>query len=483
MRASTRLQLVLLALGLPIPGCCCASRCAPCREPETSIVVPARVAVPVLNHPPLAELARGAEVGTPAERIGPPTPPASSMALRIYVFAIGQADSMLIVGPGPRYRTLLVDCGEEVHPPQAGEPPLRYHEVARDLREIFGALPGGAADRTRLDYFMVSHLHPDHVGQTVAVGPAHRQHAELTMSGIKGLLENEGFTVGTWIDVGDEARQFMDGKTLAPVFQAVTASRTAWHDAGRVGTFVRPQFGTGLVDLGAGVSLDVVAYGGRVSDHDAGIFWDVAAQEGAGYFDGAPATENDLSIAFLLKAGEFEMFTGGDLTGAKTDDRSTLATASTHGSDGGDGTYCNVEARLLRHWIDTRRECNVEVYRADHHGSSHASTKYLVDALDPEFVIYSCGGDYDYPAKDTALRASRTARMFVTTALAHRTWPHDQDFEALGGTILAKEGKRYLEIDVSSDGTWYWIDGEKHRAFTDAEEAQHLDVGEERAHH
>jgi hypothetical protein len=410
-----------------------------------------------------------------------PAPSAPAVGLRIYVLAIGQADSMLIVGPGPQYRTLLVDCGEEVHPAAEGDAHLRYHQVARDLRGIFASLPGGAAQRRRLDYFMVSHMHVDHVGNTVTAGEPPSKRSDLAMSGIRGLMEQEGFTVGTWIDVGDEAREYVKGKSEAGVFQGVEGSRVRWNEAGLVGRFVRPQFGTAGIDLGPGVTLDIVAYAGRVDVQDPGIFRDVVAKEGPKFFDDAPASENDLSIAFVLKAGEFEMFTGGDLSGVKTNDESTLADAPTHSSDGSEGTYCNVEARLLRHWLATNRECDVEVYRANHHGEDNASTKYFVDALDPEFVLYSCGGDYDHPSKAVVERARATARMFVTTALSKKTWPQDEDFEKLGGTIVGKRGKGWVEIAVAADGRSYWIDGERHTAFTDFEEARQADQGEERA--
>src|SRR5688572_11925748 len=48
------------------------------------------------------------------------SPPAAAAGLQIYVFRVGQADSMLLVGPGPARKTLLVDLGVSSEAPFTG---------------------------------------------------------------------------------------------------------------------------------------------------------------------------------------------------------------------------------------------------------------------------------------------------------------------------------------------------------------------------
>ncbi|UCC29065.1 MAG: hypothetical protein JSU86_12765 [Phycisphaerales bacterium] len=366
------------------------------------------------------------------------TLPIPDTGLRIYVFNVGQADATFVVGPSPDFHTLLVDLGEPV-----GHRPGNFREVARRVEEITG--------ETHIDYFLASHFHSDHVG-----GDG---------SGIAGLIDESGFTIGTVIDFGETGQEFIPSSR--GTYHAFERNLARWLTSGKVTNRERPRFGTGQIDLsptnGPRVIVDILASAGSVYDGDDGALAEVAASEPERYAD-APASENDLSIAMEISYGDFEFFTAGDLTGAEY--RAGRAPAQyTHRQYGDRGqTYTNVESRLAAQWQAIDRESDVEVCRVNHHGSAHSSLPDLVNRLDPEFMIYSTGGKYGHPSRPVVERGVATAWQLVTTKASRSTWPAAQPFEDYGevvGEVL---------IEVSGDGAWYWINGETHKAYSDDEE-------------
>jgi hypothetical protein len=360
------------------------------------------------------------------------TADASSGGLDVYVFAAGQADALLLVGPTGR--TALVDMGE----PMSGQR-RPFEQVAQRIKEI----TGGAA----LNYFVLSHYHSDHVGGA--------------NSGLAGLMDSEGFTFETVIDPGDINADKLSAASRG-TYRTYIDNLNRWLAGGKVGERKTALLGAAQINLGPGVSVDLLAVGGRyASGGDA-----LAAVESAnpGIYDNAPASENDLSIALEVSFGEFELFTAGDLTGA--DYSSGTPPAFTPRSYGGGNrqTYTNVESPLVAAWRAAARENDVEVYRANHHGSAHSSTPELVAELDPEFIIYSCGGGYDHPDRKIAQRGAATAWQYVTSGVSRREWNPLSDFGRYGEVI----GE--VQIRVTADGGWYTINNELHRAYTDSAE-------------
>ncbi len=58
-----------------------------------------------------------------------------------------------------------------------------------------------------------------------------------------------------------------------------------------------------------------------------------------------------------------------------------------------------VESQILSHKIDI----SADLYKVSHHGSSTASSKKFVDAINPEYAVISCAkeNDYGHPHKET----------------------------------------------------------------------------------
>lgn len=370
---------------------------------------------------------------------------AADVGLRIHLFTLGQADSMLVVGPGPTYRSLLIDLGGA-----RGGDRKNHLRIAERIEQLTG--------RRGVDYFLVSHFHADHVGM-----PAR---GKGKPSGMFALLNNpnDAFSIGTWIDRGDD-------DTYAPrtkAHQGVLANMDAWITSGRVGSRLLPTLGTGSIELGDGITVEVLSVAGSRSDGKSALASVEATNPGT--YEKAPASENDFSIALLISRGDFELFTAGDLTGAAWPGEDKEYPLSTHRSFGKkSSTYTNVERWLVEDWQKQGRSMDVEIYRANHHGSSHSSTEDLLRALDPEFILYSCGGLYGHPNPEVIARGAKTARQLVTYAASLSSWPQGLPPEL--GRVVGE-----VPITVSMDGRSYTISGETQPAWNDNEERADKDV-------
>ena len=124
---------------------------------------------------------------------------------------------------------------------------------------------------------------------------------------------------------------------------------------------------------------------------------------------------------------------------------------------------------MVSYWKEIGRENDVEIYRANHHGSGYSTTARLLDALDPEFILYSTGADHGHPSNTIVRRGATTARQFATT------WVKDIT------TFQSSRGERIgeIEIIVASGGSSYTINGELNSAFSDSEENNGEDEGAE----
>jgi Metallo-beta-lactamase superfamily len=362
--------------------------------------------------------------------------------LEIYLFDLGQADSMLVVGPEPDRKTMLIDLGT---PTASSELPAGFTSSDDVVRQRIRAITG----RSRVDYFVLTHYHSDHVGTTSA--------------GMIRLLSDfpTPFRVGEFIHVQDDGAEFMAPSRRT--FETVRRLIGTWESRGRIGASTRPSFGTSQIDLGSGVSVDILGFAGRAPGGGSSAFTRAqnASPRHADYAD-KPGDENDLSIAMEITAGDFEMFTAGDLNGTDDPVRHPLFVERSFG-----GTFTNIEHHLVNQWQSSGRETDVEIYRADHHGSAFSTTARLLDALDPEVVLYSSGADKSgHPTSRVMRDVARTATQLATTAVANAS-----TFASLAGRVVGE-----IRIVVAADGRSYAINGTSHRAFTDSQEA----VGQDR---
>lgn len=369
---------------------------------------------------------------------------ASNNGLEIYVFRVGQADSMLIVGPRPARRTLLVDMGVSQRGAHTGT--VTADHVANRIFEITG--------RRHVDYFLLTHFHEDHLG--------------TERTGMARMIDRpDGITIGTVIDTASIGVPYVwpphvRNRDPRPGYESRIA---AWDRIGAIQRRVLPLLGTSQIDLGRGVSVDILAFGGQFAADEPSVH--VAYEQAhRGYYRSHRASENDLSIAFELSLGNFEFWSGGDLSGADGD-----GTAALSGSSGSD--YTNVEYPMVRSWAARNRESDVEVYRASHHGARYSSGVPFLAALDPEHIIYSADVGHRHPTADVVGRVLPHVRQYATGLDSHwrnRRLPADQRFENQRGQVV-----REVRIFVSPDGSRYTINGAPFRSFSDAEERRDLD--------
>jgi len=221
--------------------------------------------------------------------------------LKIYCIDVNQGDATLIVSPTNKY--ILIDAGHIIG---------NYGDTVFTLLQNLGI--------THLDHIIVSHYHEDHIGGIPRV---------ITRLG--GLVS----ILGWCYDYGDTytTSTFLDYKNA-------------------VGS-KRKTIGLGeTLDLGGGAFMFCVARNGKVMNGDSVLPLPVDKQ-------------NYRSLVFVLKYGQFEYFTGGDLTG--TNDERDVETKV---------------APVIR---------NVDALKINHHGSRNSSNATFLDSLRPEVAIISQG--------------------------------------------------------------------------------------------
>jgi beta-lactamase superfamily II metal-dependent hydrolase len=273
-----------------------------------------------------------------AETADSVSPTVSAEPLRIFVLDVGQGDATLVVGPGRK--TLLIDAG----PPGAGTDPILPFLEERDIRH--------------LDWIVATHYDADHIGGIAEVlrGP----------DGLSGT-EDDHRPREACLDRGEAT----DKDT--PVYEdylAVLPERRLTAEPGMV------------LDLGEDATATVIVVNGRFADGRA--------------IHLNPDEENEASIALLIRYGDFEYFTAGDLTGG--------------GSPGGRETK-DLETFAGEIVGD------IDVLHAGHHGSASSTNPDFLQLTRPEAVVISVGADNDYGHPSSEV----LARIETAGANVHRT--------------------------------------------------------------
>jgi beta-lactamase superfamily II metal-dependent hydrolase len=229
-----------------------------------------------------------------------------------------------------------------------------------------------------LDYVCASHYHADHIGGLDEVVN------HFGVDSIRVAALDRGWSYGTvsYDDYED----------------AVVSKRATIYD-GQV------------VDLGGGVTVTCVAVNGN------GVL--------SPPFDDQ-YSENDLSVALVVRYLDFDFFVAGDLSGVNT------------------SFYEDIETSVAP------EVGPVEVYRVDHHGSIANSNANLVSTLLPRVSIISAGdgNPYGHPTQTVINRLIFYGSYIYQTELGS------------GGTIPPGDGEvvdGHVVIDV--DSTMYVING------------------------
>lgn len=300
-----------------------------------------------------------------AAAVGAPLPPWERGFLDIHQIATGRGNAALIIGPDGT--GIMIDAGAATGGPDVSCPPRpdasrRPGEwVARyALRQL------KATGRAELDFLVVTHLHPDHLGALTDGLPSSAR-GDYALTGVTDLAEQ--LPIGVVIDRGfpDYAYPARWRAGFATNYEAFIAARVkagARCEVLRVGSndqiFLQrdaAQFPTFAV---RNLAANGVVWSGRGTGTQTAVPA-LKTLATADYPD-----ENMCSLALRLSYGKFDFYTGGDLH-----------------SDTWDGTqpWRDVETPVAR------AAGPVEVAVANHHAYFDAVGAESVRALQPQVWV------------------------------------------------------------------------------------------------
>jgi beta-lactamase superfamily II metal-dependent hydrolase len=306
--------------------------------------------------------------------------------LEIHHIDAGPATSTLIVGPSGR--CMLIDAGEGTWDSEAGA-----NIIGPYLKNVLGT--------SHLDYVLVTHFHLDHTGAPGRGGLWH-------------LFHRQSVSVGKLLHRDLSRFPGEGGTTLAH-----------WQEylAGEGKSLLHPEvvhLGAEQIDLGPGVTVTIVAVDGNGR---------LAAGTVAN--DPAPPSENDYSVALVLRYGQLDYFSGGDLSGE------TLV------SDFG-YSYHDIEQAVAP------RTRDIDVYRVSHHGSSHSSNPTLLAQMKPRASVIEVDDDNSdgHPHQVTVDRLAALGPVYLTEHGSAAT--NLRGARVVGPVVLATQ-----------DGVEYWLAGDR----------------------
>jgi len=327
--------------------------------------------------------------------------------LEIHHINIGQGDSTLIVGPTGK--SLLFDAGES-----------NWKSSAK--AEIIGPYIEGVLGCKSLDYVVISHFHLDHVGY-------------VGYGGLWNLVETQGFTIGTTL-----VRNY--NAYIGETSGTLTNWKTYFEGVGQVKfNPVTAVEGTSQVNLGTGVTFNIVTVDGNN-----------AIIAGDFHEDASPPSENDYSIGALLSFGDFDEWIGGDLDGQY--EISSFGYA-----------YHDIELSVAPEVGD------VDVYKVNHHASSHSNSATFIKQIDPEVSIVTVGdgNTYGHPAQLIMDRLLDTSVVYMTERGDTNT---DIGSAIVAGHIVIKTstGSTYTvngfsytatePVRIDTDGDGYFVEAD-----------------------
>jgi glyoxylase-like metal-dependent hydrolase (beta-lactamase superfamily II) len=258
---------------------------------------------------PLLALGAGAAADGPVA--GSALPPWQPGCLDIHHIDTGRGNATLVILPDGT--SLLVDAGASASAldvsaapkPDAGRRPGEW--VARYLRRHLRA-----TGRSGLDYLLVSHFHPDHLGDVGAASPKSANGA-YRLTGVMDVAEE--LVVGTLVDRGFPSYDYPASPAgMGPFAQNYLAFvrervrqglRVERFEAGRGDQFRARSAGAfGVRNIA--VNGQVWTGSGQATHQ---MFPPLASLPAADW-----PTENMCSAAIRVHSGDFAYFTAGDMT-------------------------------------------------------------------------------------------------------------------------------------------------------------------------
>lgn len=376
------------------------------RPPKLASVLGLGLLLPALSLGLPQPRAAAAEVESPpgeaAIEVGRPLRPWRSGHLDIHHISTGRGEAQFIVLPDGT--NLLVDASgatAEKPPfsfptrPDASRPPGEW--VARYVQRVLDN-PAFPEDQRQIDYAMVSHFHGDHMGVIRPDSPSAANGA-YRLSGITEVAEH--IRVAKIVDRGwpgydfpaplgsptvDNYRRFLawqvreNGLVVERFAPGRKDQLVLLRDAKAFPEFeIRNIYANGQVWTGRGSEAR-------------NLFPPVATGEQADR-----PLENTLSIAFRIRYGAFDYFSGGDLS--SQDEETTASPAP----------WKNVEPDV------GKAAGPVDAMKANHHGSWDANGIPFLAAMRPRVIVVGARAD-GHPAQNTFARMT-----------SEKVWPGERD--------------------------------------------------------
>ena len=310
-------------------------------------------------------------------------PPWSRGMLDIHQISTGRGNAAFFRFPDGT--TLLVDAGAAANGMELAltepRPNATRTPGAWIARYVTNAM---APDAPRLDYALLTHFHPDHMGSVTAASAASKSGAyQLT-----GITEvGELIPIGTLIDRGTSFLPPPDD-AMWKNYQAFLAERQINHETIRVG---RADQIVLRHDAAAFPSFEVRNVAAN------GIVWTGKGNETRTIFPPLDSikvaedrpNENMCSIGLRIRYGKFDFFTGGDMPGIP---------------DAGGPEWHSVETAVANAIGPT------DVHVVNHHGSISPASAYFLSTLRSPVMILPAWSP-THPSQDS-LKRMLTMRLY-----------------------------------------------------------------------
>jgi beta-lactamase superfamily II metal-dependent hydrolase len=349
---------------------------------------------------------------------GKPLPPWTRGTLDLHQLSTGRGNSALLVFPDGT--TLLVDAGSA-----ADRQPMADTEPRPDasrsaggwiIRYIERALAPAAP---HLDYALLTHFHPDHMGQVTAATPPSKSGA-FRLTGLSEV--GEAIPIDTLIDRGADRGSF-----VRPADDETWKNYRAFVDEqvrtrGLKAETIRVGRNDQIVlrrDAAAFPSFEVRNVAAN------GLVWTGTGDEVRNVFPPRETiakedlpTENMCSIGIRIRYGKFDYFTGGDMPGVP---------------EPGAPEWHSIETAVAKAIGPT------DVHVTNHHGSIDPASAFFLETLRSPVIIIPAWSA-THPSQDS-LKRMLTMRLYPA--------PHDIFVTALRAPTAASIGARVDQLKAT----------------------------------
>jgi beta-lactamase superfamily II metal-dependent hydrolase len=392
----------------------------------------------------------GFSISTLAQEVGQPLPAWKEGFLDLHHINTGRGDAAFFVLPDGT--TMLVDAGESTEddprtlserntPRMPNTSKLAYEWIVDYIQQF-----APASKKPEIDYALITHFHSDHFGQTNSYGPISEKGGyQLTgLVGVGELVTIKKMLDRDYPDYNNSAVNFGTKEDLQNLLKSASAREASYINSAlnywKFLEFQKTSNGMEVEKFSPGklnqLHLQHAEKYPTFSIRNIqgnGWAWTGVAEE---VFDLKSTNENDLSLGFKLTYGDFDYFTGGDISGV---------------GPYGEANFNSVESNIAP-VIGP-----VDVATLNHHGNRDSQNHYYVRTLRPRVWVQQSWSS-DHPGDDVLRRITSTQLypgkrdVFTTSMLeANKLVIGDRIDQVYGST------QGHILIRVAPGGNTYQV--------------------------